>query len=201
VKATAFAPGSVGNVGPGFDVLGLAVEGPGDEVRLERVDGPSSIEEISGLDAELIPFKGGPDLLKGVLSGSADIGITGATDPLVFRERGTPIRTLATIVEKNHFTLTVVPKVKRLEDLKGGTIGCTVVGSTTWVFARMLAKKMNWDPEKDVRIIGVGGLDAQMAALKRGEIQGTIFGDAGGGVLEGPPIRKSGNFAKGRAGA
>jgi len=133
----------------------------------------------NGLDAELVPFKGGPDLLKGVLSGSADIGISGATDPLVFRERGTPIRALATVVEKNHFTLTVVPKVKRLEDLKGGTIGCTVVGSTTWVFARMLAKKMNWDPEKDVRIIGVGGLDAQMAALKRGEIQGTIFGDAG----------------------
>jgi len=133
----------------------------------------------NGLEAELIPFKGGPDLLKGVLSGSADIGITGATDPLVFRERGTPIRALATVVEKNHFTLTVVPKVKRLEDLKGGTIGCTVVGSTTWVFARMLARKMNWDPEKDVRIVGVGGLDAQMAALKRGEIQGTIFGDAG----------------------
>ena len=133
----------------------------------------------NGLEAELIPFKGGPDLLKGVLSGSADIGITGATDPLVFRDRGTPIRALATIVEKNHFTLTVLPKIRRLEDLKGGTIGCTVVGSTTWVFARMLAKKMNWDPEKDVRIVGVGGLDAQMAALKRGEIQGTIFGDAG----------------------
>ena len=133
----------------------------------------------NGLEAELIPFKGGPDLLKGVLSGSADIGITGATDPLVFRERGASIRALATVVEKNHFTLTVVPKVKRLEDLKGGTIGCTVVGSTTWVFARMLAKKMGWDPEKDVRIVGVGGLDAQMAALKRGEIQGTIFGDAG----------------------
>jgi homoserine kinase len=42
-------------VGPGFDVLGLAVEGPGDEVRLERVAGASSIEEITGLDAELIP--------------------------------------------------------------------------------------------------------------------------------------------------
>src|SRR5512132_4391844 len=50
----------------------------------------------NGLDAELIPFKGGPDMLKVVLSGSADIGIAGATDPLVFRERGTPIRALAT---------------------------------------------------------------------------------------------------------
>ncbi len=133
----------------------------------------------NGLEAELIPFKGGPDLLKGILSGSADIGITGATDPLVFRERGTPIRALATIVEKNHFTLTVAPKIKRLEDLKGATIGCTVVGSTTWVFARMLAKKMSWDPEKDVRIIGAGGFDSLAAALKRDEIQGIIFGDAG----------------------
>jgi homoserine kinase len=30
---TAFAPGGVGNVGPGLDILGMAVEGPGDTVR------------------------------------------------------------------------------------------------------------------------------------------------------------------------
>jgi homoserine kinase len=29
-RATAFAPGSIGNVGPGLDVLGLAVAGAGD---------------------------------------------------------------------------------------------------------------------------------------------------------------------------
>jgi len=137
----------------------------------------------NGLDAEMIPFKGGPDLLKGVLAGGVDLGLTGATDPLVFRERGTTIRAVATILEKNHFTLTVGREVKRVEDLKGGSIGVTVVGSTTWVFARMLAKKMGWDPERDVRIVGVGGIDAQAAALRRGEIQGVIFGDAGA-VLE-----------------
>jgi homoserine kinase len=32
---TAFAPGSIGNVGPGLDVLGLAVAGDGDAVRAE----------------------------------------------------------------------------------------------------------------------------------------------------------------------
>ena len=55
MSATVFAPASIGNVGPGFDVLGLAVEGVGDEVRLERTDGPSTIEEITGVDAELLP--------------------------------------------------------------------------------------------------------------------------------------------------
>ncbi len=44
-------------------MLGLAVEGPGDEVRLERVVGPSSIEEITGLDAELIPRDPGANVV------------------------------------------------------------------------------------------------------------------------------------------
>jgi homoserine kinase len=37
---TAFAPASVGNVGPGLDILGLAVEGPGDQVRAEWTTEP-----------------------------------------------------------------------------------------------------------------------------------------------------------------
>lgn len=38
-RAAAFAPGGIGNVGPGLDVLGLAVSGPGDRVIAERVSG------------------------------------------------------------------------------------------------------------------------------------------------------------------
>jgi homoserine kinase len=38
-RVTAFAPGSIGNVGPGLDILGLAVSGAGDEVTAERVPG------------------------------------------------------------------------------------------------------------------------------------------------------------------
>jgi homoserine kinase len=51
----AFAPGSIGNVGPGFDVLGLAVDGIGDTVSVELTDGPARVYEITGLDAELVP--------------------------------------------------------------------------------------------------------------------------------------------------
>jgi len=38
-----FAPGSVGNVGPGFDILGLAVDGAGDIVQAERVPKPGIV--------------------------------------------------------------------------------------------------------------------------------------------------------------
>lgn len=38
-SARAFAPGSIGNVGPGLDILGLAVTGAGDSVTLHRSNG------------------------------------------------------------------------------------------------------------------------------------------------------------------
>ena len=50
---TVFAPGSIGNVGPGFDVLGLAVDGIGDTVSVDLAPEPSVI--VRGRDAELIP--------------------------------------------------------------------------------------------------------------------------------------------------
>lgn len=53
--STAFAPGSIGNVGPGFDVLGLAVDGIGDRVTVTLTKRDSRIESVIGRDAEFIP--------------------------------------------------------------------------------------------------------------------------------------------------
>ena len=39
-RATAYAPGSTSNVGPGFDCLGIALTGLGDRVTAERSAGP-----------------------------------------------------------------------------------------------------------------------------------------------------------------
>jgi homoserine kinase len=44
----AFAPGTMANVGPGLDILGLALEGPGDTVRVARSAGPGVTVEDSG---------------------------------------------------------------------------------------------------------------------------------------------------------
>ncbi len=51
-RVRAFAPGSVGNVGPGLDIMGMALAGPGDVVIAERTAEPG----ITVLDA------GHPDL-------------------------------------------------------------------------------------------------------------------------------------------
>ena len=137
----------------------------------------------NGLNAEFVPFRGGPDLLKAVLAGDVLIALTGSTDLLVFREAGSPIKMIATHTEGNHFTLNVAADVQKIADLKGKAIGVTRAGATTWVFARMLAKKEGWDPDKDVQVVGLGGLDAQLAAMARKEIAAYVWGD-GGAVTE-----------------
>jgi homoserine kinase len=46
-SATAFAPATVSNVGCGFDVLGFAIERPGDEVTARWIDGGVRIDAIA----------------------------------------------------------------------------------------------------------------------------------------------------------
>src|SRR5262249_54055072 len=111
-----------------------------------------------GLNAEFIPFRGGPDLVNAVIAGdiligaagtdrgkaviAGDIltGAAGSTDILVAREAGQPLKMSATHTEGNHFTLNVSPEIEKATELKGKAIGVTRVGATTWVFAGMLAK-------------------------------------------------------------
>ena len=55
---TAFAPASIGNVGVGFDMLGLALAGgAGDTVIASRSEAPGiTVAEVRGLDGEIHPY-------------------------------------------------------------------------------------------------------------------------------------------------
>jgi NitT/TauT family transport system substrate-binding protein len=143
------------------------------------VAGQKGFFKTEGLEAEFVPFRGGPNLVKAVIAGEILLGAAGATDILVFREAGMPLKMVATHTEGNHFTLNVAPDVRSVADLKGKAIGVTSVGATTWVFARLVAKQQGWDPDRDVKIVGLGGLDAQLAALARKETHAYVWGDGG----------------------
>lgn len=52
---TIYVPATIGNIGPGFDVLGIAIEGLGDTVTINVNQGQDEIQKITGLDSEKIP--------------------------------------------------------------------------------------------------------------------------------------------------
>jgi homoserine kinase len=81
-----FAPGSIGNVGPGFDVLGLAIDGLGDTVTVELSDAWSV--EVRGRDADLIPTD--PHLNAAAIAAAAILKRHGRDKARVIVEKGLP---------------------------------------------------------------------------------------------------------------
>lgn len=69
---TAFAPASIGNVGVGYDILGLAIAGAGDRVEARRTgQGGVVIRDVHGLDGKPHPY-----LSKDPASNTASIAAT-----------------------------------------------------------------------------------------------------------------------------
>src|SRR5260370_35873084 len=109
------------------------------------------------------------------MAGEILVAVPGSTDILVFREAGSSIKMVATHTEGNHFTLNVATDVRGVADLKGKAIGVTRAGATTWIFARMLARKQGWDPDRAVQTVGLAGRDAQLATKARRSIAPTVL--------------------------
>jgi ABC-type nitrate/sulfonate/bicarbonate transport system substrate-binding protein len=108
-----------------------------------------------------------------------DILSTGITDLYVLKDRGEDVRVIGNNNDGLHMTLVVAKDVNKLADLKGKVIGVTAVGAYTWHLASAIAERMGWEVDRDVKIAALGGFDAQVAALKRGEIAAFVWGDFG----------------------
>ena len=75
-EARAFAPGGIGNLGPGLDILGCAVTGPGDAVRAVRLDGRG----VRVLDAGHPDLPAEPDRNAAAIAASAVLERAGMLD-------------------------------------------------------------------------------------------------------------------------
>jgi homoserine kinase len=90
MKVSVFVPGSIGNVGPGFDVLGLAVGGVGDTITLSLTDDAARIESITGRDAALIPTD--PEKNTAAIAAKSFLRDSGVrTNAVISIEKGLPL--------------------------------------------------------------------------------------------------------------
>jgi len=51
-----YSPGSIANLGPGFDVLAIALEGVGDIIHLKQIEDPEVKLSVKGVGADSIPL-------------------------------------------------------------------------------------------------------------------------------------------------
>jgi homoserine kinase len=89
-QVQAFAPATVANIGVGFDVLGLALDEPGDFVTVEVIDTPGVVvEDITG-DGGRLPYD--PDKNTAAIAAAEVLKIAGSSAGLrLWLDKGLPL--------------------------------------------------------------------------------------------------------------
>jgi ABC-type nitrate/sulfonate/bicarbonate transport system substrate-binding protein len=82
---------------------------------------------------------------------------------------------IASLSNFTNYTLIGNKEIKRLEDLRGKVIGVTGAGSFSDFTIRLLLKRNNLDPDKDVLLRAIGTTVVRAVALERGAIAAAPF--------------------------
>src|SRR5882724_13143661 len=127
-----------------------------------------------GLSSTIVYVSGGSTVVQAMVSGDIDLGqLTGAPG-VTANLRGADIVYVAMSDDRMGYQLVTRRDVKTASDLKGKRIGISRFGSSSEFGARLLLKKAGIDP-KDVSILQIGNEAERLAALKSGNIDGSVF--------------------------
>src|SRR5712691_3500064 len=138
-----------------------------------------------GLDIAVSSFRGDAQLQQALAAGSLDIGL-GSGPGLGFRVKGAPMIGVAAMYGAPRNLALLVPvksPIRSVADLKGKRIGVTTVGSLTDWLVRELSRQQGWGSDGIV-IAPLGQMQARLAAMDRGELDGAVLEAANGYELE-----------------
>jgi ABC-type nitrate/sulfonate/bicarbonate transport system substrate-binding protein len=88
---------------------------------------------------------------------------------------GLPVRIVMTAMDGSDHVLVTAPGIKRVEDLKGKTIGISSFGGTPHSEVVMIMRKYGLNPDKDVTFLQIGGSSSRYTALESGSVQAVML--------------------------
>jgi NitT/TauT family transport system substrate-binding protein len=128
-----------------------------------------------GLEIESIAFAGDAKLQQAMAADGIDIAL-GSGPGMAFIAKGSPVKAIAAMAGPPLLLAIVVRPdgPKTAADLKGKKIGVSTAGSLTYWLVSEISRLQGWGP-KGIEIQPMGAMPGQIAALKRGDIDGSIM--------------------------
>jgi ABC-type nitrate/sulfonate/bicarbonate transport system substrate-binding protein len=128
-----------------------------------------------GLEIESIAFAGDARMQQAMASDSIDIAL-GSGPAMAFIAKGAPIKGVAAMAGPPLLMAIVVRPdgPKTTADLKGKTVSVSTAGSLTYWLVSETSRRQGWGPT-GINIAPMGAMPGQLAALKRGDIDGAIM--------------------------
>ena len=128
-----------------------------------------------GLVPEIIYIPGGSTNIQALISGNLDITQLSGAPGAAANLEGADIVYILGLLDKLNYQLVTRPEIKSVEQLKGKKLGISRFGSSADFGLRAILKRLGLDPAKDVAILQIGDEPARSAALKAGNIDGTVM--------------------------
>ena len=135
----------------------------------------NGIFQKNNTELELIAFAGDARMQQAAAADSIDI-LLGSGPAMAFIAKGAPIKGVAAMAGPPLLLAIVVRPdgPKTVADLKGKTISVSTAGSLTYWLVSETSRRQGWGPS-GINIAPMGAMPGQIAALKRGDIDGTIM--------------------------
>jgi len=127
-----------------------------------------------GLNVKIVAFHGGTDMVRGMIAGAVDVGVTSLAGVTVGIKAKQPLRVFYGGFNMTVFDWYAVKSIKSLADAKGKRFGISRIGSSTDLLTRYALKVNGIDP-KSVQIIQGGRSSPRLAAMDSGQIDVNIF--------------------------
>lgn len=128
-----------------------------------------------GLEIESIAFAGDARMQQAAAADSIDI-LLGSGPAMAFIVKGSPIKGIAGMAGPPLLLAIVVRPngPKTVADLKGRKVSVSTAGSLTYWLVSETSRRQGWGPN-GIDIAPMGAMPGQIAALKRGDIDGVIM--------------------------
>jgi len=131
--------------------------------------------EKYGVKVQPIYIRGGRMGIQAALSGDLRLQLQGASTVVSAWAQGAKdLQFIGAVGNRLDYILVTLPSIRKPEDLKGKRIGVSQLGASTDFIARLAARQLGLNPDKDIVIVGVGGQGERWAALTGGHIQATV---------------------------
>ena len=130
--------------------------------------------EKHGLFVDPVYVASGTKVAQAVIAGEFPVALAGGT-VVNANLAGGDIAIFGGVVNVPSFYVFVHSSIKRPEDLQGKTVGITTFGSSTDFSIRYLIKKLGMEPDKDVRILQMGGQPQIVAGMVAGAVQAGVL--------------------------
>jgi NitT/TauT family transport system substrate-binding protein len=128
-----------------------------------------------GVQPEIIAINASPTVLQALLANEIEAASISVTTLVSSRLAGADSVMIMGVVPTFVDYIASLSNITAAEQLKGKTAGVNRLGSTSDLGLRLALRKLGVDPEKDVKIIPVGGTAERFASLSKGVIQFTII--------------------------